>query len=147
MPVLFSSSSNLSLIRWIPQDSLICWHLIPPIFVLPTTFLSTFISFASNVCLFFFYVSSLVSSAYVKIGRTVALDTFYFISFLICFFLQTRSFKQPATIAAFWAWVLIYLVVSMSDHEVAGSIHGTSTNFKCGLGLERGPPTLVRAIG
>ena len=31
--------------------------------------------------------------------------------------------------------------------EVAGSIPGTSTNFKCGLGLERGPPSLLRTIG
>ena len=36
------------------------------------------------------------------------------------------------------------LVISMPDHEVAGSIPGTSTNFKCGLGLGRGPPSLVR---
>ena len=37
------------------------------------------------------------------------------------------------------------LAVSMSDsdHEVADSIPGTSTNFKCGLGLERGPPSLL----
>ena len=28
----------------------------------------------------------------------------------------------------------------------AGSIPGTSTNYKCGLGLERGPPSLVRTI-
>ena len=34
-----------------------------------------------------------------------------------------------------------------TDHEVAGSIPGTSTNFKCGLGLERGAPSLVRTIG
>ena len=34
-----------------------------------------------------------------------------------------------------------------TDHEVAGSITGTSTNFKFGLGLERGPPSLVRTIG
>ena len=34
-----------------------------------------------------------------------------------------------------------------TDHEVAGSIPGTSTNFKCGLGLERSPPSLVRTIG
>ena len=39
------------------------------------------------------------------------------------------------------------LVVSMSDHEVAGSIPGTSTNFKFGIGLERGPPRLVSTIG
>ena len=36
---------------------------------------------------------------------------------------------------------------SITDHEVAGSIPGTSTNFKCGLDLERGPPSLVRTIG
>ena len=44
---------------------------------------------------------------------------------------------------------LVVLVVSMSDydHEVAGLIPGTSTNFKCGLGLDRGPPSLVRTIG
>ena len=34
-----------------------------------------------------------------------------------------------------------------TDHEVAGLIPGTSTNFKCGLGLERGPPSLVRTTG
>ena len=33
-----------------------------------------------------------------------------------------------------------------TDHEVAGSIPGTPTNFECGLGLERGPPSLVRTI-
>ena len=33
-----------------------------------------------------------------------------------------------------------------TNHEAAGSIPGTSTNFKCGLGLERGPPSLVRTI-
>ena len=34
-----------------------------------------------------------------------------------------------------------------TGHEVVGSIPGTSTNFKFGLGLERGPPSLVRTIG
>ena len=34
-----------------------------------------------------------------------------------------------------------------TDHEVAGSIPGTSANYKCGLGLERGSPSLVRTIG
>ena len=34
-----------------------------------------------------------------------------------------------------------------TDHEVAGSIPGTSTNFKCGLGLVRGTRNLVRTIG
>ena len=39
---------------------------------------------------------------------------------------------------------LVGLVVSMTtDHEAVGSIPGTSTNFKCGLCLERGPPSLV----
>ena len=32
-------------------------------------------------------------------------------------------------------------------HEVAGSIPGTSTNFRCGLGLERAPLSLARTIG
>ena len=34
-----------------------------------------------------------------------------------------------------------------ADHEISGSIPGTSTNFKCGLGLERAPPRLLRTIG
>ena len=34
-----------------------------------------------------------------------------------------------------------------TDHGVTGSIPGTSTNFKYGFGLERGPPSLVRTIG
>ena len=37
--------------------------------------------------------------------------------------------------------------ISATDHDVAGSIPGTSTNFKCGLGLKQGPPSLVRTIG
>ena len=41
---------------------------------------------------------------------------------------------------------LVGLGVCMSNHEVAGLILGTSTNFKCRLGLERGPPSLVRII-
>jgi hypothetical protein len=44
---------------------LVCWLLILSIFVLPTIFLSTFVSFASNICLVF-YVSALASSAYVN---------------------------------------------------------------------------------
>ena len=40
-----------------------------------------------------------------------------------------------------------WLACLTTDYEVAGSIPGTSTNFKCGLGLERGPPSLVRTIG
>ena len=44
---------------------------------------------------------------------------------------------------------LIGLVVSMSDYWSYGRGFnpGTSTNFKCGLGMERGPPSLVRTIG
>ena len=42
---------------------------------------------------------------------------------------------------------IIHLTCLTTDHEVAGSIPGTSTNFNCGLGLERGPPSLVRTIG
>ena len=37
--------------------------------------------------------------------------------------------------------------VSDSNHEVAGSVACISTNFKCELGLERSPPSLVRTIG
>ena len=40
-----------------------------------------------------------------------------------------------------------WLACLTTDHEVAGSIPGISTIFKCGLGLERGPPSLVRTIG
>ena len=39
-----------------------------------------------------------------------------------------------------------WLACLTTAHEVAGSIPGTSTNFKCGLVLERGPPSLVRTI-
>ena len=42
---------------------------------------------------------------------------------------------------------LVYWLPCLStDHEVAGSIPGASTNFKCRLGLERGPPSLVKTI-
>ena len=47
--LLYTHSS----IGWIPKDSLICLLLILSIFVLPTIFISTFISFASNICLAF----------------------------------------------------------------------------------------------
>ena len=39
---------------------------------------------------------------------------------------------------------IVGLVVNMSDYWSWGR---TSTNFKCGLNLERGPPSLVRTIG
>ena len=44
---------------------------------------------------------------------------------------------------------LVGLVASMSDYWSwgRGFDPGTSTNFKCGLGLGRGPPSLVRTIG
>ena len=45
------------------------------------------------------------------------------------------------------ASLVLWSACLTSDHEVAGSIPGTSTNFKCGLGLEWGPPSLVRTIG
>ena len=41
----------------------------------------------------------------------------------------------------------IIIIDACTDHEIAGSILGTSTNFKCALGLERGPPNLVWTIG
>ena len=52
-------------------------------------------------------------------------------------------------------YTYIYMTASLvkwsayltTDHEVADSILGTSTNFKCGLGLERGSPSLVRTVG
>ena len=45
-------------------------------------------------------------------------------------------------------FILCYIYLCLTtDHEVASSIPGTSTNFKCGLGLERGPPSLLRTIG
>ena len=44
---------------------------------------------------------------------------------------------------------LIGLVVSMSDYWSWGRGFDRRHfhNFKCGLGLERGPPSLVRTIG
>ena len=45
------------------------------------------------------------------------------------------------------ASLVLWLTCLTTDHEVAGSIPGNSTNFKCGFGLERGPPSLMRTIG
>ena len=42
-------------------------------------------------------------------------------------------------------FLLIFTLTT--DHGVTGSIPGTSTNWKCGLGLERGPSSIVRTIG
>ena len=55
----------------------------------------------------------------------------------------------PTPPAACAGWLTHAYSLSLyihTDHEVAGSIPGTSTNFKCGLGLERGPHSLVRTI-
>ena len=41
----------------------------------------------------------------------------------------------------------MWLACLTTGHEAAGSMPGTSTSFKCGLGLERGTPSLVRTIG
>ena len=43
--------------------------------------------------------------------------------------------------------IILLLACLITDHEVAGWIPDTSTNLKCGLGLERGPPSLLRTIG
>ena len=44
--------------------------------------------------------------------------------------------------------LLVYVSACLpTDHEVACSIPGISANFKCGLDLERGPPSLLRTIG
>ena len=40
----------------------------------------------------------------------------------------------------------LVLACLTTDHEVARSISGTYTNFKFGLGLERGPPSLVSRL-
>ena len=57
----------------------------------------------------------------------------------------------PSTQAIYFETFLVPFLVQWlscltTDHEVAGSIPGTSTNFKYGLGLERGPPNLVTTI-
>ena len=54
---------------------------------------------------------------------------------------------EPSLLLLQYRTLLQCDTVNTTDHEVAGSIPGTSTNFKCGLGLERGPPSLVRTIG
>ena len=45
--------------------------------------------------------------------------------------------------------IIVGLVVSMSDYWSSGRGFDPRYfhNFKCGLGLERGPPSLVRTIG
>ena len=43
--------------------------------------------------------------------------------------------------------LVYWLACLTTDYEVAGSIPGISTDFKCGLDLERGSPSLMRTIG
>ena len=69
------------------------------IFVLTTIFPSTSTSFV-YICLVF-DVSARVSRAHVIIYHIVALYIFDFVSFLEELFLQTRAFKQPATLCFF----------------------------------------------
>ena len=45
------------------------------------------------------------------------------------------------------ASLVYWLACLTTDHEVAGLIPGTSTNFKFWLGRERGPPSLMWTIG
>ena len=59
----------------------------------------------------------------------------------IMFFLYRKDFYKPHNMCQFTPNVLLVL------YEVPGSIPGTSSNFECGLGVERGPPSLVSTIG
>ena len=57
----------------------------------------------------------------------------------------------PFTQAAFGLPLLFflpvgYLIINFFS-KISSPFPGTSTNFKCGLGLERGSPSLVRTIG
>ena len=90
--------STHSFIDWIPQDTLICWLLIVCIFVLPTVLLVLSSDFLPTIVSYFYFYAP-ASSAYATIGLMVSLYIFVF-----CFlssYLQTRLFKQPATLAAF----------------------------------------------
>ena len=69
MFVLFSSSRLYRIINWLHTEGFSDLLASYCIFVLPTIFLGTFISFASNICL----ISALVFNAYVIIGRMAAL--------------------------------------------------------------------------
>ena len=60
--------------------------------------------------------------------------------------IQNAVGLEPSQTQFFTSLVYEY-TIKINDHEVAGSIPGSSTNVKSGLGLERGPPSLVRTIG
>ena len=60
---------------------------------------------------------------------------------------NTNSYKNNIGIDLFEKKKQYIITCVTTDHEVAGSVPGTSTNFKCGLGLERGSPSIVRTIG
>ena len=59
---------------------------------------------------------------------------------------QPLSFDCPLIRVSLSNSTASWLACLTTDHEVAGSIPGTSTNFKCVLGLERGPSSLARTI-
>ena len=84
------SSSFQPLINRLDIAGFSDWLASYSVFVLPTIFLSTLISLSSNICLIV-YVSALLSSAYVIIGRA---DTLYIFTF--CFF--SHIFVSPGKI-------------------------------------------------
>ena len=69
----------------------------------------------------------------------VKLETFFSVEESVDFY--SGNVNHMTTSLAYWSACLT------ADHGVAGSIPGIFTNFKCGLDLERGPPSLVRTIG
>ena len=71
----------------------------------------------------------------------LSVPSFGLIAMCICCFKAYVQFSNELN----FHFLIEYL--KTTDHGVTGSIPGTSTNFKCGLGLERGPPSLVRTIG
>ena len=81
-----------------------------------------------DVCMFKYSVVSLHVACLSSIQCSVQHSLFLFMFFYVFSLVQ-------------------WLACLITDHEVAGSIPGTSTNFRCGLGRERGPPSLVRTIG
>ena len=98
--------STHSLIDWMPQGSVIFWHLI--LFCFAKYVPYTFISFASNICLVL-DMSALVFRAKVIVERRVGCLIYIWFCFLSHIFVSPpRSFNQPATPAAFWARILIY---------------------------------------
>jgi hypothetical protein len=87
-------------------------------------FLSTFISFASNICLVF-DVSAVVSSAYVIIGRTVVFYIFYFVSFLI--YLSTDC---NSSIYLEINWVISAVFIYRSEDDAYYQIYFKVNNIK-----------------